>query len=135
MKTLATCSPVEFLVHTNKIRRSVESWLTLTKVMEIRKRLPELPQGAKPEDVKKARQEQAKKNFSSILDSVLEEHPQETAELLGMLCFIEPEDLGNHSMLEIISSVNELIASPEVLSFFTSLTQLVQTVTSDTAKG
>ena len=52
-----------------------------------------------------------------------------------MLCFIEPEDLGNHSMLEIIGSVNELIASPEVLSFFTSLTQLVQTVTSDTAKG
>lgn len=135
MKTLATCSPVEFLVQTNKIRRSVESWLTLTKVMKIRKRLPELPQGAKPEDVKKARQEQAKKNFSAILDSVLEEHPQETAELLGMLCFIEPEDLGNHSMLEIISSVNELIASPEVLSFFTSLTQLVQTVTSDTAKG
>lgn len=135
MKTLATCSPVEFLVQTNKIRRSVESWLTLTKVMEIRKRLPKLPQGAKPEDVKKARQEQAKKNFSAILDSVLEEHPQETAELLGMLCFIEPEDLGNHSMLEIISSVNELIASPEVLSFFTSLTQLVQTVTSDTAKG
>lgn len=135
MKTLATCSPVEFLVQTNKIRRSVESWLTMTKVMEIRKRLPELPQGAKPEDVKKARQEQAKKNFSSILDSVLEEHPQETAELLGMLCFIEPEDLGNHSMLEIISSVNELIASPEVLSFFTSLMQLVQTVTSDTAKG
>lgn len=135
MKTLATCSPVEFLVQTNKIRRSVESWLTLTKVMEIRKRLPELPQGAKPEDAKKARQEQAKKNFSAILDSVLEEHPQETAELLGMLCFIEPEDLGNHSMLEIISSVNELIASPEVLSFFTSLTQLVQTVTSDTAKG
>lgn len=135
MKTLATCSPVEFLVQTNKIRRSVESWLTLTKVMEIRKRLPELPQGAKPEDVKKARQEQAKKNFSAILDSVLEEHPQETAELLGMLCFIEPDDLGNHSMLEIISSVNELIASPEVLSFFTSLTQLVQTVTSDTAKG
>ena len=135
MKTLATCSPVEFLVQTNKIRRSVESWLTLTKVMEIRKRLPELPQGAKPEDVKKARKEQAKKKFSSILDSVLEEHPQETAELLGMLCFIEPEDLGNHSMLEIIGSVNELIASPEVLSFFTSLTQLVQTVTSDTAKG
>lgn len=135
MKTLTTCSPVEFLVQTNKIRRSVESWLTMTKVMEIRKRLPELPQGAKPEDVKKARQEQAKKNFSSILDSVLEEHPQETAELLGMLCFIEPEDLGNHSVLEIISSVNELIASPEVLSFFTSLTQLVQTVTSDTAKG
>lgn len=135
MKTLANCSPVEFLVQTNKIRRSVESWLTLTKVMEIRKRLPELPQGAKPEDVKKARQEQAKKNFSAILDSVLEEHPQETAELLGMLCFIEPDDLGNHSMLEIISSVNELIASPEVLSFFTSLTQLVQTVTSDTAKG
>lgn len=135
MKTLATCSPVEFLVQTNKIRRSVESWLTMTKVMEIRKRLPELPQGAKPEDIKKARQEQAKKNFSSILDSVLEEHPQETAELLGMLCFIEPDDLENHSMLEIISSVNELIASPEVLSFFTSLTQLVQTVTSDTAKG
>lgn len=135
MKTLATCSPVEFLVQTNKIRRSVENWLTLTKVMEIRKRLPELPQGAKPEEVKQARNEQAKKNLSAILDSVLEEHPQKTAELLGLLCFIEPEDLENHSMLEIIGSVNELVASQEVLSFFTSLMQLVQTATSGTAKG
>lgn len=135
MKTLANCSPVEFLVQTNKIRRSAEKWLTLTQIMEIRKRMPAIPKSATADDIKKARQEQAKKNFSAILDSVLEEHPQETAELLGMLCFIEPDDLGNHSMLEIISSVNELVASQEVLSFFTSLTQLVQTVTSDTAKG
>ena len=41
MKTLANCNPVEFLVQTNKIRKAVWDWLSLTQVMEIRKNLPE----------------------------------------------------------------------------------------------
>ena len=127
MKTLATCDPVEFLVQTNKIRRSVENWLTLTQVMEIRKRLPELPEDASDEDRKAAMREQVKKNAWAILDAVMEDHPQETAELLGLLCFIEPSDLKNHKMTEFMAAFSELVNSPEVVGFFTSLMQLEQT--------
>lgn len=43
MKTLANCTPVEFLRQTNKIRHAVEGLLLDSGVQEIRKRMPELP--------------------------------------------------------------------------------------------
>ena len=124
MKTLANCSPREFLVQTNKIRKSVSKWLTLTGIMEIRKTLPEMPKDISDEDREKAIEKQVRTNLNRILDVILDEHPEETAELLGLLCFIEPEDLDNHPMTEILASFSEIIGSPEVLGFFTSLTQV-----------
>ena len=135
MKTLATCSPVEFLVQTNKIRRYVERWLSLTKIMEIRKRLPAFEDDMSEEEKKQATMQQVKKNINAMLDSVLEEYPAETAELLGLLCFIEPEDLNNHTMLEFIPAITELLENQEVLSFFTSLAKLGQTSISGGVKA
>lgn len=123
MKTLANCSPREFLVQTNKIRKSVSKWLTLTGIMEIRKTLPEMPKDISDEDREKAIEKQVRTNLTRILDVVLDEYPEETAELLGLLCFIEPEDLDNHPMTEILASFSDIIGSPEVIGFFTSLTQ------------
>jgi hypothetical protein len=40
MKNLANCKPSEFLSQTNKIRKSVEKWLKLTDIINIRKRIP-----------------------------------------------------------------------------------------------
>ena len=134
MKTLANCSPVEFFVQTNKIRKSVANWLTLTKVMEIRGRAPTLKDGMTDEEQKKAVQKQIKANLTAMLDSILEEHPKETAELLGLLCFVEPEDLENHTMFEFMGAATELINNPEVLSFFTSLVRLGSTIGSDMEK-
>lgn len=124
MKTLANCTPKEFLVQTNKIRKSAEKWLSLTKIMEIRKRLPEVEADASEEDKKAALEKQVRLNLSTMLDAILDEYPDETAELLGLLCFIDPKDLDNHSMLEILANVTEILNSEEVLSFFTSLAQL-----------
>ena len=135
MKTLATCSPVEFLVQTNKIRRSVERWLSLTKVMDIRKRLPAFADDMSEQDRKEVTQKQVKANINAMLDAVLEEYPAETAELLGLLCFIEPDDLKNHTMLEFIPAVTELLENQEVLSFFTSLAKLGRTTISAGAKA
>ena len=70
-----------------------------------------------------------------MLDAMMEEHPVETAELLGMMCFIEPDDLKNHTMTELLGAFNELLHAPEVIDFFTSLTQLVRRNTSNTARG
>lgn len=124
MKTLANCSPKEFLKQTNKIRKSVANWLSLTKILEIRKELPEIANDATPEERKAALQAQANKNATAILDAILDEHPDETAELLGLMCFIEPDDLDNHSMAELIGSFNEIIGCKEVIDFFTSLMHL-----------
>lgn len=126
MKTLANCNPREFLVQTNKIRKSVVKWLDDTKILEIRANKPQFREGATEEEKKTATIEQIKTNLSEMLDAMLDEHPEETAELLGLLCFIEPSDLDNHTMPELLNAFTEIINCPEIIGFFTSLMQLVQ---------
>ena len=129
MKTIANCSPREFLVQTNKIRKAAANWITLTNIMEIRKRVPKFTEDMDDAAKKSAAMEVAKKNISDMLESAMGEHPDETAELLGMLCFIEPDDLDNHTMLEILTPVSEMISNPEVIDFFISLAKLDQNST------
>lgn len=126
MKTLANCNPREFLVQTNKIRKSVVKWLDETKILEIRANKPQFTEGATEKEKKTATIEQIKTNLSEMLDAMLDEHPEETAELLGLLCFIEPSDLDNHTMPELLNAFTEIINCPEIIGFFTSLMQLAQ---------
>lgn len=121
MKNLANCKPSEFLQQTNKIRKSVGKWLTDTDVMNIRKRVPSLSDDMSDEDRKKAIDEQVNKNATAILDAILEEHPEETLELLGLLCFVEPEHIDDHEVSEYLESFNELMNNQAVFDFFTSL--------------
>ena len=144
MKNLANCKPSEFLRQTNKIRKAVSNWLELTKILEIRKEQPELTEltiDMSPEEreatLKKnreARERKVKENFSAMLDAMLEDHPDETLEILGLLCFVEPEDVDNHDMTEYIQAMNDLLENQAVLGFFTSLMQLGARVTSDASK-
>lgn len=127
MKTLANCNPKEFLSQTNKIRKSVARWLDLTKVMEIRSRKPQFAEDATEEEKKAAVSAQIKKNLSEMLDVILDEYPDETAELLGLVCFIAPEDLGKHTMAELMTAITEVINDRNVIGFFTSLVRLAQT--------
>lgn len=137
MKTLASCKPSEFLRQTNLIRKSVEKWLTDTDIMNIRKRMPhrelygiDTPpeeRAAIEERNKKALEEQMKKNLSAMLDAILEEHADETIELLALCCFIDPQDVDNHTISEYLQAFNEIINDESVVGFFTSLVQLVQT--------
>lgn len=134
MKTLANCSPREFLVQTNKIRKAVSNWLSLTKVLEIRKNLPKYADNATEEERRAAITKQIQDNANAMLDAILDEHPEETAELLGLICFIEPEDLDNHSMNEFFGAISEILNSREVLDFFISLAKLGSMNTSAAAK-
>ena len=135
MKTLANCSPREFLVQSNRIRKAVSKWLTLTKLLEIRKNLPKLPENATQEEREAAAAEQIQSNARAMLDSILDEHPEETAELLGLLCFVEPEDLDNHPMTEFFGAISEILNSKEIIDFFTSLVNLESENTSGAAKA
>ena len=75
MKNLANCKPSEFFAQTNKIRKSVSRWLTETDIMNIRRRMPTIPDGMSEEDRNKAMRRQAEENFNSILDAIFDEHP------------------------------------------------------------
>lgn len=134
MKNLANCKPSEFLRQTNRIKKSVERWLTVTDVLNIRKTLPELvpvmdrmsSEERKKIDKENQRRtrEQSMENLSRMLDAILDEHPEETLELLALLCFVEPQDVDNHTMDEYLTAVGEMISNQAVISFFTSLAQL-----------
>lgn len=145
LKTLATCKPSEFLKQTNKIKKSVEKWLTDTDILNIRKRLPVLevmPKDAPPEERNAIYQRnrekslaQAKENISCMLDAVLEEHPEETLEVLALCCFVEPQNVDDYPMNAYLEAFNSLINDKAVLSFFTSLASLAQMNTSTASKA
>ena len=129
MKNLATCAPSEFLKQTNRIRKSAENWLKVTDIMNIRKRMPKgMPEVTadlsedETEAVKAKRDEmmaaQVQRNMSAILDSLLDEHPEETLELLALCCFVEPEDVDSHTVSEYLNCIYELIQDKAVQDFF-----------------
>lgn len=124
-KTLANCKPSEFLRQTNKIRKAVAKWLELTDIMNIRQRRVEgLDENAEPEAQKKAIAAQMKRNLNDILDEVLDKHPDETLELLALMCFVEPKDIDKYPTIEYLNAITSLIGDEAVLSFFTSLARL-----------
>lgn len=137
MKNLANCKPSEFLVQTNKIRKAVEKWLKITDIMSIRKQKPlftQVTSDMSPETIatvteenRKLAMEQARKNISDMFDAVLEKHPQETLELLALMCFIEPEEADEHTVQEYLLAFAELLGNEAVISFFGSLMRLGQT--------
>lgn len=137
MKNLANCTPSEFLKQTNLIKKSVEKWLKATDIMEIRKRMPSgMPEvtadmsTSEKQKVLEKRQkmlrEQSNKNLSAILDAMLEEHPQETLEVLALCCFVEPEKVDDNPMSYYLRSVYEMIEDDAVKDFFTLLMSLAQ---------
>lgn len=144
MKTLANCTPREFFVQTTKIRKSVEKWLKDTNILGIRARkpdfAPEVREGMTKDEIaevimkrKEAYAEQAKKNAFDILEAAMEKYPDETIEVMALMCFIEPEKANDYSMSEYLANVNEIINDKAVLDFFTSLASLGVTSTSGTA--
>ena len=126
MKNLANCKPSEFLVQTNKIRKSVEKWLKLTDITNIRKNVPPIKEGQTKEERRAELAKASKENLNKIFDAILEEHPQETLELLGLLCFVEPENVDNYPVSFYIQNFNEIINDEAVIGFFTSLMSLEQ---------
>lgn len=134
MKTLANCNPVDFLRQTNKIRHAVSGWLNDTGVLEIRKRQPVLTGKEKPEELERKQREQAKKNINDMLDSMLENHAQKTAEVLGLMCFVDPEEVEDAKGFDFLLPAMELLSSKPVIDFLLSYLKLEQMSTGDTSR-
>lgn len=134
MKNLANCKPSEFLKQTNLIRKSVANWLELTDVLNIRQKKPDLS-GLDEKEKRAALEAQAKENLNEMLEAILEEHPEETLEVLALICFVEPEDADNHSVAEYLDALSEIISNKAVLNFFISLARLEKTPTSSVSRA
>lgn len=136
MKNLANCTPKEFLVQTNKIRKAVAKWLELTDILNLREETPKfeaLPNGANAEEIKahmdaykRKVRESSQRSLNNILDAVMDKHPDETVELLALVCFVDPKDVNKYKIEEYLKTINELISNETVLDFFTSLVRLAQ---------
>lgn len=129
MKTLANCSPVEFLRQTNKIRHAAAGFMKETGVLELRKRRPELTGKETDAEKKAALDKQARKNLSDMADLLMDANAEKTAELLGMLCFVEPEDVVKAKGIDFLAPAIELLNSRPVMDFLLSLSKLEQTIT------
>lgn len=140
MKNLATCTPTEFILQTAKIKNAVANWLDVTKILEIRGNAPAYkvaPKEATAEERAEIirenaalQREQVKKNLSEILDQMLVEHPQETLNVLALVCFVEPSEIDKYTMSEYIGCILEMFQDKSVISFFTLLAQMQQHPTS-----
>lgn len=138
MKNLANCKPTEFFKQAYKIKKAAEKWMQATGILEIRNRVPELVKitdTTTKEEAEAAFKENRKRiqkagfdNTMEILDKLLEENAEETLEILAYCFFLEPEEIDNHTVKEYLAGITELIKDPDVISFFTSVAQLGQTI-------
>lgn len=136
-KNLATCTPREFLKQTNRIRKSAEKWMNVTDIIGIRNRpvegLQEIPKDdfleatrIRKENAEKIA-EQSARNLNDILNAALEEHIDETLEILALACFVEPENVDDYKISFYLRNLSDILSDKDVLGFFTSLAQLGQT--------
>ena len=124
MKNLANCTLREFLRQTNKIRKAVKKWMDDTKIIDIRARMPQIPDIADDEARAEAFRRQGIENLNDVLDAALEKYPDETAEIIGLCCFKEPDELDDLRVSDILAAAREMIDDPEVVGFFMSLARL-----------
>ncbi len=137
LKNLAECKPSEFIRQTSKIRRSVGKWIELCGIDKIRAKLPTLetvPLSATAEERAdvirrnaEAERRLMREKINDILAAALDEHPDETLEILALCCFVDPRDVDSHTVGEYLEAFSRLISDAAVMSFFISLVKLGQT--------
>lgn len=120
MRTIANLSGVEFLRAINRTRHAVEKLMNVTDVLNIWKKNPTFNGDETEEEKIKIQKNQIKKNLNDILDSLLENHPEETYECIMAMCVRdegEPEPDG----IELVMAAFSLIADKRVLDFLLQL--------------
>ena len=131
MKNLANCKPSEFLKQTVRIKKSAEKWMDATQIMKIRETVPDMKlidedmDDAEKSKIlaenRKARKKQQRKNLSKIFDAMMDDNAEGTLELLALVCFVEPENVDDHTIDEYLQAVSEMLSNEAVVGFFTSL--------------
>lgn len=136
-KNLANCDPLEFMEQAYRIKESAQKWMKATDILSIRGRkvegLKTIPPDASEEEAEKIKEKnralvsaQVRKNASEVFDSIFRDHKMETLELLGLVCFVEPEHVREHKFSWYLANIGDILTDSDTLDFFTSLAQLEQ---------
>ena len=133
MKNLANCTPSEFIKQTVRLKDAVPKWINATQILKIRSIKPKLiavPKDATKEEKAEIEKENADilnkqviSNLSKMIDNMFVECPQETLEVLALSCFVEPENVDNHTMDEYLCCIEEMVQAKSVVNFFSLLAQ------------
>lgn len=144
LKTLLDATPREFLAQTNKIRKALSRWITETDLLAIRQRIPQYVTVGKDAtaeeraDAIRANAEKQKKqrreNLEAMLQAILEDHPEETLEILSLSCFVEPKDVDNYPIRDYLLAFTKMLTDEVTVSFFSSLWRLDRMDTSISAR-
>ena len=135
MKTLANCTPTEFMTQTVKIEEAVSEWLDVTKFLEIRgtepagiiritKKMSEEEKETAEKNNKEKYSAQIKENLKKMFKAIFKENPEKTLNVLAMICFVEPENINDYTMSDYFGALNDVIDDENVRSFFSSLVRL-----------
>ena len=127
MKTIANMQGAEFLRQCNKIRHAAADLMQDTQVLEIRKRMPAFTGKENPELRKVMIEKQSKQNISDMLDELLNTHAEETYNVLKLMCVTEEGE--EATGLDMAMAGLEIVTSPKVMDFLSSLARLAQTDT------
>ena len=137
-KTLLTCTPREFLIQTNRMKKAVERWATETDIKHlITQKAPDIEaltgDEAKDEVIKARNAERATQqnrlNLSAIFDAALEEHTDETLEIIGMMFFMTADELNELQSRELLIPLNEMLNDEAIIGFFSTLFSTVRAIT------
>ena len=137
MKTLLTCTPREFLVQTNRMKKAVEKWVTVTDIKNIIKRKPENIESLtgdeeKDREIKERNKEkttsQGLLNLSAMMDAALEEHTDETLEIIALMFFMNVEELNKLKSKDVLIPLNDMLNDEAITGFFSSLFSTAQII-------
>lgn len=134
MQSFINLPPRQGFKQMDLIKVAFNKWLEVTDIAEIRKRVAKavsVPNGATPEQKKelmelfKQRQaEQVGRNMEDIFNAAIREHPDETLELVALICCVPPEEVDEHPMREYLGTIVETLSNKEALDFFSLCMQL-----------
>lgn len=119
MKHFANCTPDEFISQVVKFRGPFVEWVNDIGIPEIRARRPKGYDDMNQEEKAEAISKLAAENMGEIMSIALEKNAEATKNLMCLATFTDPADFNNHTMVEYLTAIMEILANTEVKSFFT----------------
>lgn len=119
MKHFANCTPDEFISQVVKFRGPFVNWVEEIGIPEIRARRPKGYDGMSQDEKVKAISKMAAENMSEIITIALEKNLEATKNLMCLATFTDPEDFNNHTMVEYLAAIMQMLDNAEVRNFFT----------------
>lgn len=119
MKHFANCTPDEFISQVVKFRGPFVDWVEEIGIPEIRARRPEGYEDMSQNEKVEAISKMAAANMGEIITIALEKNPEATKNLMCLATFTDPEDFNNHTMVEYLTAIMQMLGNAEVKGFFT----------------